>query len=117
MADIPSFLDLHRKAELEQVRADAEALEVAIKDLLFAMQVDPSCQLGVVERCRCFFCASSRAKSAQGKGGAQNGSKVAETRASAGLEGGGHGENYGGAENGLQTAETPEIDGAEGGAE
>ncbi|SEJ52938.1 hypothetical protein SAMN04244572_04353 [Azotobacter beijerinckii] len=54
---------------------------------------------------------------AMGNGGGQNGTKTAETRASAGLEGGGHGGNSGGAENAFKTAETREIDGVEGGAE
>ncbi|WKN20838.1 hypothetical protein [Azotobacter vinelandii] len=57
------------------------------------------------------------ANAALGKGGGQNGSKTAETRVSAGLEGGGQGGNSGGAENGIKTGETREIDGAEGGAE
>lgn len=63
-----------RLSELEQerrinaeLRAEVEALQDAIKDMVFAMQVNPSCQMGVVERCRCWFCAIGRTKTAMRK--------------------------------------------------
>lgn len=99
------------KAELERVRADAERYQWARRpengNALFTMVSIGECGPNM----------DAAVDAAMGKGGGQNGSKTAETRASAGLEGGGRHDNSGGAENAIKTAETTEIDGSEGGAE
>lgn len=74
--------------ERDQLRSDVEALQAAIKDMVFAMQVDPSCQSGVVERCRCWFCAICRAKAAMpNEAGGSSSENTDETLKNTGRDG------------------------------
>lgn len=47
--------------ERDQLRAEVEALRQSVKDMLYAQHVRPSCQDGIVDRCRCWNCSSDRA--------------------------------------------------------
>ncbi|GAB3484333.1 ead/Ea22-like family protein [Azotobacter salinestris] len=112
------------QAELERVKAEGLALLVMARPFLASRLTElPSIREQVenpeaVDRAiEKLSALVSHIDAALGKGGGQSGTKTAETRASAGLDGGGHGGNSGGAENALETVETREIDGAEGGAE
>lgn len=43
---------------------DAEGLAEALEDMLWCLQVRPSCQRGLVERCRCASCSIPRSQNA-----------------------------------------------------
>ena len=45
-----------------KARAREDALLEALKDLLWATRLLPSCQIGVVDKCQCDDCASARAQ-------------------------------------------------------
>ncbi|WP_349573096.1 ead/Ea22-like family protein [Azotobacter salinestris] len=112
------------KAELERARVDAERLRKHLAECSDSLESEILDRYGSSKDHPAMRSKFERdmqevidARAAMGKGGAQNGTKTAETRAATGLEGGVHGENSGGAENCLKTDETREIDGAEGGAE
>lgn len=44
-----------------QSAAEVAALRAGLRDLLLAVQLQPSCQAGVVVPCRCVACATDRA--------------------------------------------------------
>jgi len=85
-------------AELERVRADADRLRKHLAECTDSLESEILDRFGsskdhpaMRRKFECDMQDVIEARAALGKGGAQNGSKTAETRASAGLEGGGHG--------------------------